>query len=97
MDHSLVLVSHRHRKTPPRLNWASFQQAFQVDRHLALFVRLLSLILKDNSGTTERPELATRLATLEKKLLKHDDDLASGYHYHCRRGRSVTPTIQAPV
>lgn len=48
-----------------------------VDRHLALFVRLLSVILKDNSWTTDRPELATRLATLEKKLLKHDEDLAS--------------------
>lgn len=48
-----------------------------VDRHLALFVRLLSAILKDNSWNTERPELANRLATLEKKLLKHDEDLAS--------------------
>lgn len=47
-----------------------------VDRHLALFVRLLSLILKDNGWATERPELATRLATLERKLLKHDEDLA---------------------
>jgi hypothetical protein len=35
------------------------------------------LILKDNGWTIERPELATRLAKLEKKLLKHDDDLAS--------------------
>jgi hypothetical protein len=48
-----------------------------VDRHLALFVRLLSAILKDNSWHTERPELANRLATLENKLLKHDEDLAS--------------------
>src|ERR1700677_2313 len=36
-----------------------------VDRHLALFVRLLSLILKDNGWATERAELATWLATLE--------------------------------
>jgi hypothetical protein len=48
-----------------------------VDRHLALFVRLLSAILRDNSWNTDRPELAARLATLEKKLLKHDEDLAS--------------------
>ena len=48
-----------------------------VDRHVALFVRLLSLILNDNGWNTEKPELATRLATLENKLLIHDQDLAS--------------------
>lgn len=48
-----------------------------VDRHVALFVRLLSLILKDHNWSQERPELASRLATLEKKLLKHDEDLST--------------------
>ncbi len=48
-----------------------------ADRHVALFVRLLSLILKDNDWTKEKPELVTRLSTLESKLLAHDQDLAS--------------------
>src|SRR5271156_2120402 len=48
-----------------------------VDRHVALFVRLLSLILKDNDWAKEKPELVTRLSTLESKLLAHDQDLSS--------------------
>jgi hypothetical protein len=46
-----------------------------VDRHVALFVRLTSLILKDNDWAKERPELANRLSVLENKLLSHDQDL----------------------
>ena len=49
-----------------------------VDRHVALFVRLMGLIMKDNEWGRERPELATRLATLESKLLIHDQNLTSG-------------------
>lgn len=48
-----------------------------VDRHLALFVRLVGLILKDHDWARERPELSSRLATLESKLLAHDQDLAA--------------------
>lgn len=49
-----------------------------VDRYLALFVRLLSLIMKEtDSWSRDRPELASRLATLESKLLAHDEDLAA--------------------
>jgi len=48
-----------------------------VDRHVALFVRLLSVILRDRDWAKDRPELATRLTTLESKLLKHDEDLAT--------------------
>jgi hypothetical protein len=48
-----------------------------VDRHVALFVRLLGLILKDNDWSKDKPELATRLSTLESKLLAHDQDLSS--------------------
>ena len=50
---------------------------YMVDRYLALFVRLISLILKDHEWQRDRPELSTRLATLETKLLAHDQDLAS--------------------
>ena len=46
-----------------------------VDRHVALFVRLIGLVLKENDWARERPELTTRLTTLESKLLIHDQDL----------------------
>jgi hypothetical protein len=46
-----------------------------VDRHVALFVRLISNTLKDHGNDKDRPELMTRLATLEKKLLTNDQDL----------------------
>ncbi|KAE8145199.1 C2 domain protein [Aspergillus avenaceus] len=48
---------------------------FMVDRHVALFVRLITLILKDNDWAKERPELANRLSVLENKLLSQDQDL----------------------
>jgi hypothetical protein len=47
-----------------------------VDRHVALFVRLISSTLATNDWTRERPELSSRLKTLETKLLQHDQDLA---------------------
>ncbi|KAK0734038.1 hypothetical protein B0T26DRAFT_686852 [Lasiosphaeria miniovina] len=46
-----------------------------VDRHLAMFIRLLSSILKDLGGERDRPELVSRLNTLEKKLLTNDQNL----------------------
>ncbi len=47
-----------------------------VDRHVALFVRLVGLIMKDQDWTRDRPELTARLSTLESKLLAHDQDLS---------------------
>jgi hypothetical protein len=50
-----------------------------VDRHVALFLRLLGIVLKEQEGwSRDRPELTSRLATLESKLLAHDEDLAEG-------------------
>lgn len=46
-----------------------------VDRHVALFVRLLALTLKDHDWSKDRPELANRLTMLENKLLLQDQDL----------------------
>lgn len=46
-----------------------------VDRHVALFVRLISNTLKDHGNDKDRPELMSRLATLESKLLTNDQDL----------------------
>lgn len=48
-----------------------------ADRHLALFVRLVSLVLKDHDWVRDRPELTSRLTTLESKLLAHDQDLSA--------------------
>ena len=48
-----------------------------VDRHLAIFVRLISLVLKDHDWARDRPELTSRLTTLESKLLANDRDLAA--------------------
>ena len=45
------------------------------DRHLALFVRLVTNILRDQGGDRDRPELMSRLGTLESKLLTNDQNL----------------------
>lgn len=48
-----------------------------VDRHVALFVRLIQSTLRSSSDwVRDRPELTSRLQTLETKLLQHDQDLA---------------------
>jgi hypothetical protein len=65
-----------------------------VDRHVALFIRLISSTLKDNDWTKDRPELAQRLATMEKKLLVHDQDLSSGDQ---RNGGQGGTTIEVEV
>ncbi|KAF1985551.1 C2 domain protein [Aulographum hederae CBS 113979] len=65
-----------------------------VDRHVALFIRLLSSILKENDWAKDRPELATRLQTMEKKLLVHDQDLTAESQ---RNGGSGGHTIEVEV
>ena len=65
-----------------------------VDRHLALFVRLVSLVLKDHDWVRDRPDLTSRLATLESKLLAHDQDLAAA---PTRNGTSGGTTIEVEI
>ena len=65
-----------------------------VDRHVALFVRLISSTLSTNDWTRDRPELSSRLKTLETKLLQHDQDLASANQ---RAGGSGGQTIEVEV
>ncbi len=65
-----------------------------VDRHLALFVRLVSLVLKDHDWVRDRPDLTSRLATLESKLLAHDQDLAAA---PTRNGVSGGTTIEVEI
>lgn len=64
-----------------------------VDRHLALFVRLISLVLKDHDWARDRPELFSRLATLESKLLAHDQDLATATSRNGGAGGSTVEVI----
>jgi hypothetical protein len=62
-----------------------------VDRHVALFVRLLALILKSNDWAKDRPELANRLSVLENKLLLQDQDLMDS------NGTASTTEVLAPL
>ncbi|KAJ5096283.1 C2 membrane targeting protein [Penicillium alfredii] len=62
-----------------------------VDRHVALFVRLLALILKGNDWAKDRPELANRLSVLENKLLLQDQDLMEV------NGTAKTTEVVAPL
>ncbi|KAI1489269.1 hypothetical protein F5X96DRAFT_670856 [Biscogniauxia mediterranea] len=48
---------------------------FLVDRHVALFVRLVASIMRDQGHDRDKPELMTRLGTLENKLLTNDQNL----------------------
>lgn len=45
------------------------------DRHLAMFVRLTTNILRDHGHDRDRAELISRLNSLEKKLLTNDQNL----------------------
>lgn len=61
------------------------------DRHLAMFIRLCSSVLRDNDWAKDRPELTNRLQTMEKKILMHDIDLTS------QNGGSTSKTIEVEV
>jgi hypothetical protein len=67
---------------------------FMADRHLAMFVRLISAIMKDKDWAKEKPELSARLQTLEKKLLLHDLNLATNTS---RNGGAGGQTIEVEV
>ncbi|KAI9817254.1 MAG: hypothetical protein M1827_001367 [Pycnora praestabilis] len=64
-----------------------------VDRHVALFVRLISSTLKDHDWVRDRPDLTTRLSTLETKLLAHDQDLAAQSQRNGGAGGSTIEVI----
>lgn len=64
-----------------------------VDRHLALFIRLISLVLKDHDWVRDRPDLTNRLSSLESKLLSHDQDLAAATSRNGGAGGSTIEVI----
>lgn len=62
--------------------------------YLALFVRLIINILRDERKDKDRPELMNQLAELEKGLLTNSEDLASGMG---ERGSKNSNTIEVEV
>lgn len=73
-------------KDPDDDNWRLL-----VDRHVALFVRLITLIMNDEDWARERPELTNKLAVLEQKLLSYDQDLSQA------NGTGATMEAPAPL
>ncbi len=65
-----------------------------ADRHLAMFVRLVVDTLRDLGGDQSRPELMSRFATLEKKLLTNDQDL---YIDTGQDGEHKTVEVEIPL
>jgi hypothetical protein len=65
------------------------------DRHLAMFIRLMSEVMKDNDWDRDRQELAARLQALEKKLLMHDNDLTTSSRNGGASGRMVE--VEVPL
>ncbi|KAH8815321.1 hypothetical protein F5884DRAFT_173681 [Xylogone sp. PMI_703] len=76
-------------KDPEDDSWRPF-----VDRHVALFVRLISTILKDMEKDKDKSELMGRLASLEKKLLTNDRDL---YDATSDQGGGTTIEVTVPI
>ncbi|KAL2756351.1 hypothetical protein ACRALDRAFT_1050352 [Sodiomyces alcalophilus JCM 7366] len=64
-----------------------------ADRHIALFVRLVSHMLRENGSDRDRPELMSRLGTLENKLLTNDQNLAAV----TGQGRGVMVEVTVPI
>lgn len=93
-DLLLIFFSHATKelqkgKPPGDDSWK-----LMVDRHVALFIRLISSTLKDHDWARDRPELSSRLTTMEKKLLVHDQDLAAENQ---RNGGAGGSTIEVEV
>ncbi|KAL2377480.1 hypothetical protein RJ035_007708 [Blastomyces gilchristii] len=72
----LIFVTHATKELSKGQAQDDISWKLMVDRHVALFVRIISLVLKDQGWDKDRPELASQLSTLETKLLAHDQNLA---------------------
>ena len=66
-----------------------------VDRHVALFVRLMGSTLKMNDSAKDKPELNNRLKSLETKLLRHEQDLAESSQRNGGAG-GMTQEVEVP-
>ena len=77
-DLVLIFYSKAIKSLQPPNNPDDDSWKLLVDRHVALFVRLISATLKDHGNDRDKSELMSRLATLESKLLTNDQDLFIG-------------------
>lgn len=66
-----------------------------VDRHVALFVRLVSTTLRTGEWAKDKVDLASRLKTLENKLLRHDQDLVDSSQRNGGAG-GMTQEVEIP-
>lgn len=73
----LVLIFYSSASKAARKGLAPDDDSWKLlpDRHLALFVRLVAAILRDQGHERDRPELLSRLSNLENKLLTNDQNL----------------------
>ncbi|TWU76884.1 hypothetical protein ED733_006568 [Metarhizium rileyi] len=62
------------------------------DRHLAMFVRLTTSILRDHGHDRDRADLLSRLTSLEKKLLTNDQNLVDS-----GQGKGKTIEVVVPL
>jgi len=80
-DLILIFVGHSTRELNTAMNAgtltgvSSENVGLLVDRHVAMFVRLILMCLKDQWSSSSG-ELVAKLSTLESKLLAHDQNLA---------------------
>ncbi|PHH60393.1 hypothetical protein CDD81_1706 [Ophiocordyceps australis] len=63
------------------------------DRHLALFVRLSAKVLRASGHDRDRPELMSRLTSLENKLLTNDQNLV----HEGGEGAGSTVEVRVPL
>ncbi|KAK2591827.1 hypothetical protein QQS21_010466 [Conoideocrella luteorostrata] len=63
------------------------------DRHLAMFVRLTTTILRDHGHDRDRAELISRLNSLESKLLTNDQNLVDSG----QDGKGTTIEVVVPL
>ncbi|KAL1304535.1 hypothetical protein AAFC00_003517 [Neodothiora populina] len=92
----LLLIFYSKATTELQKGKAAEDDAWKlmVDRHVALFVRFVSSTLKNNDWARERPELSSRLQTLESKLLVHSQDLADASQ---RNGGTGGSTVEVEI
>ncbi|KAF3939879.1 hypothetical protein ABW19_dt0208749 [Dactylella cylindrospora] len=80
-DMILIFISHATRELQSAVTAGGLAGVTKenvgllVDRHVAFFIRVIVLCLRDNGWATGHSEVVNRLSTLESKMLAHDTNL----------------------
>lgn len=80
-DMILIFISHATRELQSAVQAGGLAGVTKenvgllVDRHVALFIRIIVLCLRDNGWATAHSEVVNKLSTLESKMLAHDKNL----------------------